>query len=186
MVKKPKIVPKDDLIGLGIIVLVVIAMVILASYSTIPVTEKFPASINSSTPGKPFFSPGIEFLEQNVLRVDGTSVTIGRDCLAIISSTSSERAEAIQLGISGIVPSRPVAYDGWANMLHSFNITFEAVTLTSFDNEAYFSRAIFAKGVQVLDLDMKPSDAIALALRTETPIYINMTMLREVGKSICQ
>jgi bifunctional DNase/RNase len=37
----------------------------------------------------------------------------------------------------------------------------------------------------LLDLDMRPSDAMALALRTGAPIYLNMTLLREVGTDIC-
>jgi bifunctional DNase/RNase len=136
-------------------------------------------------PPGPFFAPSSEFLEQNVLRVADSTVTIGRDCMAIVSDTSPERAEALEIALAGVVPPRPTAYDGWASMLERYNISFEATTIHAFDGNAYLSRAIFRWQDEVLDLDMRPSDAMALAVRTGTPIYLNMTLLRQVGRNVC-
>ena len=44
---------------------------------------------------------------------------------------------------------------------------------------------ILSKDNKVLRLDMKPSDGIAVAVRTDSPIYINATMLDEIGQNIC-
>lgn len=143
-----------------------------------------PAAAPGVTAG-PYFAPAEEFREQNVLRVDGTTITIGRGCTAIVAETSEERAEAIELGLANETGERPSAYDGWASLLKEFNVTLEAVTLYGRNGDAYLSRAIFRVDSKVLDLDMRPSDAMALALRVGAPVYINMTLLREVGKDIC-
>jgi len=49
----------------------------------------------------------------------------------------------------------------------------------------YYSDMIFNQDKKVLILDSMPSDAIAIALRMDAPIYINETLLEEVGKDIC-
>jgi len=59
------------------------------------------------------------------------------------------------------------------------------MTMWGRSEDVYLSNAIFRSDNNVLELDMRPSDAIALALRTGTPIYLNMTLLREVGVNIC-
>jgi hypothetical protein len=160
------------------LVLLVAAGILLAVVNYAPVKEAAPS-------GEAYFAPSDELREQNVLEVDGNTVTIGRGCTAIVSETSPERAEAIQMGLENKTGERPTSYDGWASMLGEFNVTLEAVTLYGKTDSAYLSRAIFRIDNRVLDLDMRPSDAMALALRTGAPIYLNMTLLREVGTDIC-
>jgi len=164
----------------GIIFLVALGIVWLAvNYPVSPSTYS-----PSAMPGS-YFSPSEEFALENVLNVSGTTIAVGHDCLAIIADTTPERAEAISMGIENKTGERPSAWDGWASMLSTFNVTFEATTLYGKSGTAYLSRAIFRQGSNILDLDMRPSDAIALALRTRTPIYVNMTLLREDGENIC-
>ncbi|MEM7813917.1 MAG: DUF151 domain-containing protein [Candidatus Aenigmatarchaeota archaeon] len=172
----------EEWTAFGLAFLVALGIVwLLVNYSA-PVEQ---AAKRTEAATSPYFAPGDEFREQDVLDVDGTQVTIGRGCLAIIAETSPERAEAIELALANKSGERPNAYDGWASVLEEFNIAFEATTLYGRSEGAYLSRAIFRSGNSVLDLDMRPSDAIALALRTDTPIYLNMTLLREVGENIC-
>ena len=161
--------------------LVVLGVVWLAAnYSSV----KSVSSYSVSTRG-PFFVPSNELQKQNLLKIDGTTITIGLDCLAIVADTSQERADAIALSLANKTGDRPNAWDGWASSLSTFNITFEAVTLYGKTSSAYLSQAVFRRDSDVLELDMRPSDAIALALRTNTPIYINTTLLKEDGKNVC-
>ncbi|MBI4153913.1 bifunctional nuclease family protein, partial [Candidatus Woesearchaeota archaeon] len=94
---------------------------------------------------------------------------------------------AIQLGLLGQVVDRPTVYDSWAGMIDTFGIRFDAMTMYGVDDDvsAYLSHGYFQFNSEVTELDMKPSDAIALALRTKTPIYINTTLLKEKGENIC-
>lgn len=126
-----------------------------------------------------------DYVVADVLQVSGSTVTIGNNCTAIISDTSPERAQAIQEGIEGIMEQRPNTWDIFAETLKSFNITLDYVTLDNFVNGTYYSNLYLKSATKVLKLDVKPSDAIALALRTNSTIYINKTLLNEVGQNIC-
>jgi bifunctional DNase/RNase len=178
----PKQRKKDgsEWVAFGIVFLIALGIVWLAL--NYPVGQ---AAFATSGAQASYFAPTEELREQNVLRVDGTTITIGRGCTAIVADTSSERAEAITTALENRTSERPSAWDGWASSLTAFNITLEAVTMWGKNDDAYLSNAIFRSGSNVLELDMRPSDAIALALRTGTPIYLNMTLLREVGRNIC-
>ena len=171
----------SDWVAFGLVFLVALGIVYVAvNYPATPT-----APLGGTSEQTPYFSPGEEFREQNVLRVDGTTITVGRGCTAIVADTSQERADAIALALANKTDVRPNAWDGWASTLKTFNITFEAMTMWGRSEDVYLSNAIFRSDNNVLELDMRPSDAIALALRTGTPIYLNMTLLREVGVNIC-
>ena len=126
-----------------------------------------------------------DYVTANVLQVNGNTVTIGNNCTAIVSDTSAERALAIQEGIEGIMEQRPNTWDILAETLKSFNITLDYVTIDNFINGTYYANLYLNSATKILKLDTKPSDAIALALRTNSTIYINKTLLNEIGQNIC-
>ncbi len=126
-----------------------------------------------------------DYLLANVLEVSGTTIILGNNCTAIVAQTSPERAYSIEIGIEGIIEQRPNTHDIFAQTLKSFNITLEHVTLDNFKEGIYYANLHLKSGNKFLTLDVKPSDGIALALRTNSTIYINKTLLQEVGKNIC-
>jgi len=126
-----------------------------------------------------------EYLIANVLEVSESTVILGNNCTAIIAQTSPERAHSIETGIEGIIEQRPNTHDIFAQTLKSFNITLEQVTLDNFEEGIYYANLHLRSGNKFLTLDVKPSDGIALALRMNSSIYINRTLLQEVGKNIC-
>lgn len=126
-----------------------------------------------------------EYIETNVLKVEGNTIVLGRDCKAIIADTTEERAGAIQLGIDKQIYLRPNTYDVFAQSLKSFNISVEKATFDNYDGTYYYSSIFFKGGNKIQKLDSKPSDAIALALRMEAPIYVNKTLLEKIGMDIC-
>lgn len=126
-----------------------------------------------------------KYVPANVLRVEDSTIIVGNNCTAIIAQTSPERAHSIELGIKGIIEQRPNTHDTFAAVLKSFNITLEAVNIENFDENYYYADLLLRKGDKVLKLDTKPSDGIALALRMDSTIYINKTLLSEIGENIC-
>lgn len=126
-----------------------------------------------------------DYVIADVLQVSGSTVIIGNNCTAIIAETSPERAQAIDDEIRGIMEQRPNTYDIFAETLKSFNISLEYVTLDNFINGTYYSNLYLKSANKVLKLDTKPSDAIALALKTNSTIYLNKALLNEVGEKIC-
>lgn len=126
------------------------------------------------------------YVVADVLQVSGSTVVIGNNCTAIISETSAERAAAIDSGIRGTMDQRPNTYDIFAETLKSFNVSLDYVTIDNFVNGTYYSNLYLRSANKVLKLDVKPSDAIALALRTNSTIYLNKTLLNEIGSNICE
>jgi len=53
------------------------------------------------------------------------------------------------------------------------------------ENNIYYSKAIFSTKDKILNLDMRPSDAIVLAIRLNKPIYINNYLLDNFGTNVC-
>lgn len=127
-----------------------------------------------------------KYVVADYIKVSETTIFIGNNCTAIVAETSQERAEAIQTGIEGVINERPNVYDTFAAVLKSFNITLDSINLERFDGKIYYADLILKSSDKVLKLDTKPSDAIALAVRTNSTIYINKTMLQELGRNICE
>ena len=127
-----------------------------------------------------------KYVVADYLRVSGTTILIGNNCTAIVADTSQERAQSIDDGIKGIINERPNTHDTFVAVLKSFNITLDSVYIERFDGNYYYADLILKSGDKVLKLDTKPSDAIALAVRTNSTVYINKTMLQEIGKNVCE
>lgn len=125
------------------------------------------------------------YVKVDVLDVVGSSIAVGNNCTALIAETSQERADSIMLGLAGMIDTRPNAHDLFAETLKNFNITLERVSIDSFDGHWYAASMYMRSEDTVLKLDSKPSDAIAVAVRTHSPIYINATLLIEKGENIC-
>jgi len=127
-----------------------------------------------------------DYVIVNIIEVSGNFITIGNNCTAIIAETSPERAYSILMGIQGIIDNRPTTHDIYVETLKNFNITIDKVLIEKYEDEIYYSFIIFNSGEKILKLDSKPSDAIALAVRTGTDIMIKKDLLEEVGVEICQ
>lgn len=129
---------------------------------------------------------GEKFVEVNELHViQDNTIVMGNNCTAIVAQTSPERARSITLGLRGIINVRPNTHDILSDVLDGFNITLERVKVTKFKDNMYLAKMILRNRDKILKLDSKPSDAIATALRTNSTIYINRTLLNERGKNIC-
>jgi bifunctional DNase/RNase len=126
-----------------------------------------------------------DFVEVNYLKVSGTTILIGNNCTAIVAETTDERAESIANGANGIINERPDTQDTLAAVLKSFNITLDSASIDRYDGNYYYAYIVLNSGDKVLKLDTRPSDAIALAVRTNSTIYVNKTMLKEIGQNIC-
>ena len=116
---------------------------------------------------------------------DGFIFLGNNNCTGILAKTSIERVESIQLGLENKIQNRPNTHDIFSETLKYFNITLEKVIINKLEDNTYFSYIIFKQGNKILELDAKPSDAIALALRTNSSIYVNRTLFNKRKISIC-
>jgi bifunctional DNase/RNase len=125
------------------------------------------------------------FEEVNLVEVQGNVVAVGKDCKAIVATVSPERALYIKQGIDKTLDIRPNVYDIFDDTLRGYNITLESVKILSMNEGIYYGQMMLKQGNKILKIDARPSDAIALALRTDSKIFINSTLLKNYGVYIC-
>ena len=83
-------------------------------------------------------------------------------------------AQAIALALHGVVPPRPMTHDLMASLIAELRAEVEEVVVTDLRNNTYFGlvRLKVEGERKIRDVDSRPSDALALALRTGAPIRV--------------
>ena len=94
----------------------------------------------------------------------------------------SLEAQAIALYIEGVEMPRPMTHDLIINMMEILESEINRVSIARMSNGTFFAE-IEVKNIQVgeIIIDSRPSDAIAIALRTLTPIYISDEVMNRAG-----
>ena len=87
-------------------------------------------------------------------------------------------AASMATELEGIKPQRPMTHDLLRNILGEFGATVEAVEITELRDNTYYARIeLKTREGGALTIDSRPSDAIAVALRTKSPIYVAKAVL---------
>ena len=91
-------------------------------------------------------------------------------------------AQAIALSLHGVIPPRPMTHDLMASLIAELRAEVEEVVVTDLRNNTYFGRVRLrvAGEKKLRDVDSRPSDALALALRTGAPIRVARKILGNV------
>jgi bifunctional DNase/RNase len=74
-------------------------------------------------------------------------------------------------------PPRPMTHDLMAEIFNTLNLQIEKVTVSDLKENTYFAIIDMRHGDENYSIDSRPSDAIALAVRTESPIYVSQDVL---------
>jgi uncharacterized protein len=83
-----------------------------------------------------------------------------------------EQARNIMAPLENQKPPRPLTHDLIVNIIESFNMTLEKVIIHSLQKDTFFASLILHQGDTRKEIDARPSDAIAVALRTNAPIWV--------------
>jgi bifunctional DNase/RNase len=93
-------------------------------------------------------------------------------------------ATAIALELKGEKPPRPMTHDLLKALLIGLGGQLRRVNISGLRENTYLARLLVYRGEAVFELDARPSDSIALALRTNAPIFANEDLLdREVTEA---
>ena len=90
-------------------------------------------------------------------------------------------AQAIVLKLENLDPPRPVTHDLFKSFADEFNITVSEVFIYKLEEGVFFSSLVCNNGVKEFSIDSRTSDAVALALRFNCPIYITEDILEKAG-----
>lgn len=86
-------------------------------------------------------------------------------------------ANAIALQLENVNTPRPMTHDLLRNMIAELDARVTRVVINDLRDSTFFAQIRVSTGGRTLELDARPSDAIALALRTEAPIFVAQTVL---------
>lgn len=95
----------------------------------------------------------------------------------------SPEAAAIQSKIKGEEAARPMTHDLMKNLIESLRGEVASVCVHAVEDGTYFGQVTIHADGQMTEIDARPSDAIALALRFDAPIYVAEEVIEEHGLS---
>lgn len=90
-------------------------------------------------------------------------------------------ATSIALPLQGIKPPRPMTADLVINIAEELGAEIVMAMIKELKNETFYACLVLSKGQETIDIDCRPSDAIAIALRKEAPIYVDEKVMAEAG-----
>jgi bifunctional DNase/RNase len=92
----------------------------------------------------------------------------------------SGEAYAIDRRLKGILHPRPLTHDLLANVIEQLGGTIERIEINNLQDHTFFARIHIRRDGEVVKVDSRPSDAIALGVATTVPIYVAEHVLDEV------
>jgi uncharacterized protein len=90
-------------------------------------------------------------------------------------------AEAIAMELQGITASRPLPYDLMRSVIVELGAEVRRIVITEISNDVFYARIIVDRDGLGIELDSRPSDAIALAVRVKVPIFVDETVMDRAG-----
>lgn len=93
-------------------------------------------------------------------------------------------AEAIAMELQGVTPTRPLPYDLMQTLLTELNASVDQVVIGDLNDQVFYARIIITTNGSTIEVDSRPSDAIALAVRTGSRILVDESVMDSAGVSI--
>lgn len=90
-------------------------------------------------------------------------------------------AQAIAIEIEKIIPNRPMTHDLFKSFAHNFDYKVQEIIISDLKEGVFFAKIVCTNGKDIVEIDARPSDAIAIGLRFEAEIYTYESILAEAG-----
>ena len=95
-------------------------------------------------------------------------------------------ANAIAVEIEKLATQRPMTHDLIKNIIWELGATVRRIVITDLIDNTFFAVIEMLKDGEMLVVDSRPSDAIALALRVDCPIYVNQEVINSSSTTITE
>lgn len=89
----------------------------------------------------------------------------------------SAEAQAIKFKVSGFNPPRPLTHDLLKNVIKSLDGDLDKIFINKLEDNTFFAKLIIKHNQAVKEIDARPSDSIALALRAKVPIFVDESIM---------
>lgn len=93
----------------------------------------------------------------------------------------ANEADAIAIKLQGVSVPRPLTHDLLNSVVDALGATVNSIVVTELKNDTFFAKIILNIDGKQMEIDSRPSDAIALAVRVEAPIYAEEGVLDKAG-----
>jgi bifunctional DNase/RNase len=133
--------------------------------------------------------PGTQLVEMTVESVRVHMLSSRH--VVILKDTERERylpiwigpweASAIAMKLQGLAPDRPLTHDLFATVLQELEVRVERVIIATLAEETYHARLILEQGGRTVEVDARPSDALALAVRAGGRIFASEAVLEQAA-----
>jgi len=90
-------------------------------------------------------------------------------------------AQAIAIEIEDIIPNRPMTHDLFKSFAHEFKYKVEEIIISDLKEGVFFAKIVCSSDLGNIEIDARPSDAIAIGLRFKAEIYTYEKILSEAG-----
>ncbi len=90
-------------------------------------------------------------------------------------------ADAIAVKLQGITVPRPLTHDLLRTVIKNLGATINSIIVSDLRNDTFYAKIIFDVDGRQMEIDSRPSDALALAVRAEVPIYAEEAVLDKAG-----
>ncbi|MBC7332562.1 MAG: bifunctional nuclease family protein [Synergistetes bacterium] len=101
---------------------------------------------------------------------------------ALLIGIGPMEARSIWDALNGNFFFRPLTHDLIRNMLDNLKVRLQKIVVTKLENNVFYANLYLQKeNGELVIMDSRPSDAIAIALRTKSPIYVNEEVLQQAG-----
>src|SRR5688572_22649868 len=90
-------------------------------------------------------------------------------------------ASSIAMRLQGLTPERPLTHDLFATTLEELGASVERVVISELAEETYHARIFFELDGRTIEVDSRPSDALALAVRVSVPVFAAEDVLDQAG-----
>jgi len=133
---------------------------------------------------------GLVQMDVSKIRIDerrGEQVVVlkergGNRFLPIIIGISE--VTAIKMKISGIQPPRPLTHDLLQGTIAQLGAALQRIVITKLEFNTFYAKLVLqTKEGEVREVDARPSDSIAIALRADAPIFVSEDVLNQVASS---
>lgn len=88
-------------------------------------------------------------------------------------------AQAIAIEIEKIIPNRPMTHDLFKSFAGNFNFAIDHILISDMREGVYYANIFCKTGAKTVEIDARPSDAIAIAVRFDAPIYCASKVMEE-------
>jgi bifunctional DNase/RNase len=90
-------------------------------------------------------------------------------------------AQAIAIEIEKIIPNRPMTHDLFKSFASTFHFHVDEIVISDLKEGVFFAKIVCTDGLKKTEIDARPSDAIAIGLRFDSPIFTYENILAEAG-----